>query len=187
MNQRARLSPAEWTEAALAAMAAEGTAGINIEQLARTLGTTKGSFYHHFENRQDLLDAALTRWEELVRQDLEAVSDVTGPYQRLLIAAQAGVDSGLDGFVDVALASSLNDPAVATSVERINNARLGFLQTELVAFGLTPKVAKERSVAGLASYLGLYQVQRVTSTRFSADELKSKIADIIDWITQPQA
>lgn len=185
MNQRARLSPSEWTEAALVAMAAEGTAGINVEQLARTLGTTKGSFYHHFENRQDLLEAALARWEELVGQDLKAVSDVTDPYDRLVIASLAGVDSGLDGFVDVALASSLGEAPVAAAVKRINDGRLEFLRTELVAFGLTPKEAQTRAASGLASYLGLYQLQRVTGTRFTAKDLQTKIQDIIDWMTRP--
>ena len=43
-----RLSARDWTDAALEAMAEQGTAGVNVEQLARRLGATKGSFYHHF-------------------------------------------------------------------------------------------------------------------------------------------
>lgn len=185
MTQHTRLSRAEWTEAALEAMAAEGTAGINVEQLARTLGTTKGSFYHHFKNRHDLLDAALVRWEQMIAQDLAAVSDVTDPYDRLLMASQAGIDSGLDGFVDVALASNLGEPAVAATVKRINDGRLDFLCTELRALGLSASEAEARSISGLASYLGLYQLQRLTTERFSAEDLRAKVQDIIDWMIRP--
>ncbi|NCG36142.1 MAG: TetR family transcriptional regulator, partial [Actinobacteria bacterium] len=102
MSSAPRLTPNDWTEAALEAMARTGTTGVNVEQLAKSLGTTKGSFYHHFKNRQALLDAALGRWEEIVAGDLETSKAVVDPYARLITSSIAGVEGGLNGFVDLA-------------------------------------------------------------------------------------
>ena len=59
-----RLSPQDWIDAALAAIAAGGLAAVAVEPLAARLGTTKGSFYWHFASRDALLKAALANWEQ---------------------------------------------------------------------------------------------------------------------------
>ena len=41
-----------------------GPDGVRVEVLARDLGVTKGSFYWHFRDRADLLEALLVEWEE---------------------------------------------------------------------------------------------------------------------------
>ena len=41
-----------------------GAEAVRVEVLARDLGVTKGSFYWHFRDRGDLLEALLVEWEE---------------------------------------------------------------------------------------------------------------------------
>jgi AcrR family transcriptional regulator len=53
------LSKADWTEAALDALAGDGLSNVAVEPLARRLGATKGSFYWHFANRAELIAATL--------------------------------------------------------------------------------------------------------------------------------
>jgi len=48
MTRGTRLGKADWLDAGLAALAAEGPAALRAEALARQLNTTKGSFYWHF-------------------------------------------------------------------------------------------------------------------------------------------
>lgn len=175
-----RFSRANWTDAALSAMAAHGTAGINIEQLARDLGATKGSFYHQFRDRSDLLDAALARWEEIVAADLEAAAAIDDPRERLVVASLAGVGSELDGFVDLALASDRGSPEVAATLRRVNTARLDFLSATLEEEGLTPADARQRAIAGLAAYLGLYQLQHSIGERFPEAELRAQVTRLIE-------
>ena len=68
---RAAGSPREdWAAAALAAIADGGLAAVAVEPLAARLGTTKGSFYWHFANRDALLAAALALWEETTTTDV---------------------------------------------------------------------------------------------------------------------
>lgn len=175
-----RLGSADWTDAALAAMAEQGTAGINVEQLARRLGATKGSFYHHFENRQELLRAALARWEQLVDDDLAAASHIPDPRSRLLASATAAVRSELDGFVDLALGASISDPDVAATVQRINERRLDFLEALLLVLGVPEGLSRQRAIGGLSTYLGLYQLQRMTGERFDSERLDMLVSDAVD-------
>jgi AcrR family transcriptional regulator len=53
-----------WLEAALEVLARQGQAKLRVETLARQLGVTKGSFYHHFKNREAFLKALLAYWAE---------------------------------------------------------------------------------------------------------------------------
>ena len=59
----APLQPDNWIRAAFARLANEGIESVRIELLARDLGVSKGSFYWHFRDREDLLTCVLDRWE----------------------------------------------------------------------------------------------------------------------------
>jgi len=178
--QSSRLSLIDWTDVALEAMAELGTAGVNVEQLSRRLGTTKGSFYHHFANRHALLVAALARWEEIVAADLAASADIADPRARLLTGSLIGVGTAADGFVDLALAVSVDDPVVAATLVRVNRQRLEWLTTALCDSGLDPSKAQERAVRGLSAYLGLYQLQRTLGETFDRGSLVNQITSIVD-------
>ncbi len=53
-----------WIDLALRLLPEKGIDKISITGLARGLQVTKGSFYWHFKDRDDLLQAMLKRWEE---------------------------------------------------------------------------------------------------------------------------
>ena len=59
-----RLSRETWIDHALQKLTNEGIDSVSIVALARELSVTKGSFYWHFKDRNDLLQAMLARWEE---------------------------------------------------------------------------------------------------------------------------
>lgn len=176
---RSRLSRSDWTDAALRAMAAGGTVAVNVEQLAAGLDATKGSFYHHFENRQALLQAALARWEEIVEADLVDNPATADPRQRLTDAATAGLGTGLDGFVDVALAGCLDDPGVAASLRRVTERRIEWLTAALAELGVEAAVSRDRAVGGLAAYMGLYLWQQVSGERLSAEGMRAQLDRVI--------
>jgi AcrR family transcriptional regulator len=58
------LSRKDWVDCALQKLSEEGIDKVKIAPLARVLAVTKGSFYWHFKDRNDLLQAMLARWEE---------------------------------------------------------------------------------------------------------------------------
>ena len=63
-GRRKRLSRNDWLQHAMETLRSEGVGGLQVEPLAKSLGVTAGSFYWHFKDRQNLLDAVLDHWTE---------------------------------------------------------------------------------------------------------------------------
>jgi AcrR family transcriptional regulator len=57
------LKPDDWINAAFQKLAREGIDSVRVEVLARELSVSKGSFYWHFRDREELLTQMLDRWE----------------------------------------------------------------------------------------------------------------------------
>jgi AcrR family transcriptional regulator len=53
----------DWLKAARMALLKGGVEAVRVEKLARKLHVTKGSFYWHFKDRDELLDLLLREWE----------------------------------------------------------------------------------------------------------------------------
>lgn len=70
---RTRKTPQTWIAAGLKALPKQGPDGIRAETLARTLDTTKGSFYWHFKDVPDFQAALLETWLEAARKRLDAL------------------------------------------------------------------------------------------------------------------
>src|SRR6201993_14421 len=66
------LQRADWGRAAFARLAQDGIDAVRVEVLARDLHVSKGSFYWHFRDRDELAGAMLEQWEEDERAWLEA-------------------------------------------------------------------------------------------------------------------
>ena len=58
-----RLSRADWIEAAANVLASGGVDRVRVESLAVTLKVSKGSFYWHFKDRNDLLQSVIEDWQ----------------------------------------------------------------------------------------------------------------------------
>jgi AcrR family transcriptional regulator len=66
----------DWIEAAIGLLASRGVGAVKITQLAENLGVTRGSFYWHFKDREDLLAALIKAWDK--RNTKALVSAVEG-------------------------------------------------------------------------------------------------------------
>ena len=63
-NVSTRLGRDDWLAAARDALLSEGKEAVKVERLAKRLNVTRGGFYWHFRDRDDLLDALLRSWEK---------------------------------------------------------------------------------------------------------------------------
>jgi AcrR family transcriptional regulator len=61
---RAPLTPEAWIEAATEVLVDQGIDHVRVDVLATELGVTRGSFYWHFRDREDLLRRVLQAWRE---------------------------------------------------------------------------------------------------------------------------
>jgi len=163
--QRQRLSASDWTAAALDALAEGGLAAVAVEPLAARLGTTKGSFYWHFTNRDALLTAALERWERTDTEDVitHIEGEPDGPARlRALIVGAVGTRVGQSARVELALQATARHPLVAPVLARVTRRRLGYLADLFVELGFPPEEAARRGLLAYTSYLGLAQLAHAT-------------------------
>lgn len=154
-----RLAARDWEIAALEMIGETGVAGLAVEPLARRLGVTKGSFYWHFRNADELLTASLARWERVYTDGkYGALSETTDPGDRLR-ALFADVTSG-DRALGIFHALSLEqeNPAVRTVFRRVTAKRLRFLETALGDLGLSRTAAADRAVVLYSAYIGFLQL-----------------------------
>ncbi len=153
-----------WTRAALDALAAGGVKAVAIDRLAKTLGATRGSFYWHFEDRNELIEAALELWEreettELI-PDAKAIGD---PVERLRYVFREVYERPVDA-IEVALVSVADDPLVAPAYARVTRARLDFLREIFTKLGLGDDEADARAWLAYAFYIGHHELGRNAET-----------------------
>lgn len=72
------LTREDWLRAARLALLRGGVEAVRVEKLARDLGVTKGSFYWHFNDRDELLELLLREWESEVQEMLSQVRRGSG-------------------------------------------------------------------------------------------------------------
>lgn len=132
---------------AFQALTEGGIDGLRVEPLAARLGVTKGSFYHHFENRRGLHLAMLAEWERLGTSQI--IDEVDGaqadPAKRLRALAQRtfASDPFTDGIETGIRAWAATDEVVASSVARVDGRRLDYVVGLLRDAGI-PKGKAER-------------------------------------------
>jgi AcrR family transcriptional regulator len=158
VNESTRLSARDWAQAALKAIADGGLAAVAIEPLARTLGVTKGSFYAHYRNRDELVTAALAEWARSHGDEgLAELAAVADPARRLseLLTTVVHAVRPLAPSVHLSLLGDRNDPRVRDAVGRVNRARLELLTRTYRELGLPPDRAASRARVAYAAILGL--------------------------------
>ena len=133
MDNFPRLSKEDWLKAARLALLHKGPDGVRVEPLAKELGVTKGSFYWHFKDRNDLLDALLKEWEEETDVFLEnlgeldpkrALEKILEVVKQRTLASERGESAS-----DVAIFTWAQlDPEVAKRVNKSEEERMGLLR-----------------------------------------------------------
>jgi YbgC/YbaW family acyl-CoA thioester hydrolase len=159
-----RLDRQAWSAAALQAIADRGMAGVAIEPIAARLGTTKGSFYAHFPNRDALIEAALALWEERGTQDLIAALDsLPTPTARLTALFTRVFGEPALIRAELALLADADHPLVRPVLGRVTARRLAYLTAQFTALGQRDGEARNRAVLSYTAFVGLHQTDRVAA------------------------
>lgn len=165
-----RLSPEKWIDAGFAALIARGPASLAAEPLARTLGTTKGSFYWHFKDVPAYHAALVRDWHtKALSQVMAQLSDDTPPDTRLRKFGRTILDNPVEAALRLWAQS---DPVVAASLREVDSERLTYLTHLLKQFGLrNPAFAQ----ATLSVLIGLPQTEATQDTHAAFDALVDTI------------
>ena len=155
---RPRRSREDWVQAALTALRDDGVEGVRVEPLAARLGVTKGSFYWHFETREQLLTAALDAWvalgTEAIIEHVEGVrGDAAGKLRELW--RRTVHDSNQDLRIELAIRDlGQRDASVRERVREVDERRMTFMCALFRELGLSPELAVARSLALYSLLIG---------------------------------
>ena len=148
-----RLEREDWARAALDALEDGGVEAVAVVPLARALGVTRGSFYWHFDSRDELVVAALELWEgehsDEVLAAAEEIRDPRNPLRALFARATSKPPSIL-----VQLLRASDDPLVAPVLARVAERRLAVLARAYRETGMPRARAEHEALLAYTSYLG---------------------------------
>jgi AcrR family transcriptional regulator len=150
----------DWTEIALRALAEGGLNAVAIEPLAAGAGATKGSVYHHFPNREALLEATVGRWErEHTEKVIELVESERTPRDKLRTLFAMVLDTTRKGSVEMALQAAAQNEVIAPVLRRVTEKRLSYLTDLFLELGFDQAQARQRALIAFSLYLGQAQMQ----------------------------
>ena len=150
-----RLSYDDWVDGALVLLAREGVTAIKIPRLCSELGVTKGSFYWHFDDVQQLMEAMADRWSAVQSDAVRALGaiDSIPVEQRIEKMTSLLVDQSTWIVEATVREWARNDPKVAGAVQALERKVFDIVEQTMLELGFDGAQARLR--AGTMVYLGI--------------------------------
>ena len=148
---KAVLTPEDWVRAATQVLVDHGIDHVRVDVLAGELNVTRGSFYWHFRDREDLLRRVLQAWREVSTVQLTKRLEVARSDPRELLAdvitlpfrGRAAVRAAR---IELAIrAWARRDPMAQQALDEADSSRLGYHETLFRALGFAPDEAAHRA------------------------------------------
>ncbi len=153
---RLSLSPEDWIEAATELLADKSVDAVKVDALARQLGVTRGSFYWHFRDRDDLLCRILDTWHRASTPRLVArFGNRSDPpevlIREVLSLPQRGRSARRAARIELAIrAWARRDDMARKAVDAVDSERVEFITSCFVAAGFPPEIAAARAFLAYA-------------------------------------
>ncbi len=164
----------QWLKQALDVLFSSGISSVKVETLARELDVTKGSFYWHFENRDELLHHMVDWWRDnqitfIDSLDVQHISDAPN----LIKSVIDFTDHTDDSRHDVAMREFARfDDYAAAAVAEVDRRRLEYLSALFRAAKFDHAESLLRAQA-----LYFYQVGEYTTSLNIDPELRDELAE----------
>lgn len=165
---RASVDRETWLRVARDALIRSGIDAVKIEPLAAKLEISRSSFYWHFKNRSELLDALLAHWTDVndtaLRNALVPHNTASNPQDVARTRLQQLADifiyeKGFSPQFDLAIRDwARNDPVVSAQVVRIDNERIALFQRIFLDAGQSKIESLVRAKLFYFHQLGYYLV-----------------------------
>ncbi len=184
-NNKQRLSKAVWMEKTLEKIGEVGVASIQVELLARELGVTKGSFYWHFKDKQELIREALVYWYDSATRLISqaAKRNFDDPRDRLRYVYKLALNIRYDvpgGAVERALQEWARISTLATEItQRVDQERISFLADAYIELGHSELEARQTATLALAQLTGINVLLRSQPNRDRSEYLRAIITQFI--------
>jgi AcrR family transcriptional regulator len=140
---RASLTPHDWIEAGSGLLVDKGIDMVRVDVLAKILGVTRGSFYWHFKDRDDLLQGILKAWRDAATDQLidrfeRKSTDPRVHIQDLISLPFRGRLAERAAHVELAIrAWARRDATARQAVDDVDARRLSYIAQCFSALGCT--------------------------------------------------
>jgi AcrR family transcriptional regulator len=153
----AKLGRQDWLMIGIETLIDQGIESVRVDPLAKLLKVTRGSFYWHFKNRDELLEGILLEWEarntQSVIDRLEGLDNDPNAKLLSLFAIAAADDDRLEKAVRV---WSFSDTRAADAIARVDRQRLDYLESLFSQLGFSAIDAKVRAQVVYSIRLGWF-------------------------------
>ena len=148
--------PDKWLAAAIQTLIAEGLEAVRIDRLATQLNISRGSFYHHYKDRDDLLRAVLAHFVQVNHQNLVALlPGLQGtPQDKLWTLWTATASQEFRDYDWAVRMWGMHDEAVAKVLNRIDVKRMDVMIGLFMELGFTENEAWIRATIAYHGSLG---------------------------------
>ncbi len=146
MSGKQTLTKDDWLSAAMELLRTRGIGGVRVLPLAKELGVSRGSFYWHFENRDDLLRCMLDWWDrEMTDSVIQFANESRGsPGKRLMAVAEDVVRFDRNRYETAMRTWAEDDKRAAKTLKRVVNKRLDYVTGLFREAGFSPAEARAR-------------------------------------------
>ncbi|WP_375550848.1 TetR/AcrR family transcriptional regulator [Rhodophyticola porphyridii] len=146
-----------WVAAALGLFERGGPKAVRIDAIAKSLQITRGSFYWHFANRADLLNALLERWTKEQTQTIIAENEAQGGTPRARLLRLLKVCAADDGKLELGIRDWAKEDGKARAVLKgVDEYRTRYLAQLIEGCGHSTRESEVRASLVYLSWLGLY-------------------------------
>jgi len=164
MVNTVKVTPEEWLEAAKTALVEEGVPGVKVDRIAKAIGVTRGGFYHHFKNQQDLIDRLIKYWAKS-NDMLPIMSGVSTPDEALAkfneLIDRLIMEEDFSPAFDLAVREwGRVDKAIQRSVDKVDNERIKKFTQLFLALGCERQEAPIRARVFYYHQIGFYALSR---------------------------
>jgi AcrR family transcriptional regulator len=148
---RPTLTPENWIEAATTVLVDQGIDHVRVDTLAGQLGVTRGSFYWHFRDREDLLRRVLQAWAErstaqLTRRLESARDDPREQLRDVISLPFRGRAAAKAARIELAIrAWARRDDMARQAVDEADASRIGYHAVVFQALGFAEPEARMRA------------------------------------------
>ena len=154
-----KLGRSDWTDAAIRTLLSSGIDAVQITRIATELKVSRGSFYWHFSDRGDLLNAILMEWQD---RNGNSIKSVLGSVESLSAAILEFFSLWVDNqCFSPAFDQSVRDWAqldqqVFARVRKEDQVRIKHIDQCYQRFGFEPQEAQVRARVLYFAQIGYY-------------------------------
>jgi AcrR family transcriptional regulator len=178
---RVSLTPENWIDSAIELLVDHGVDAVRVDVLAKQIGVTRGSFYWHFKDRDDLLKSMLSTWrdaatEQIIKRFNNRHSDPRALIKELISLPFRGQRARRAASIELAIRGwARRDPMARQAVDEVDERRISYHAQVFSALGFPVAEARARAFA-----LYAYEVAESVLSNQGNDAQKAERSALVE-------